>query len=92
MLHIPWVGYSLPVVGLLDASKDEVANVKESLLNVVIMIATYLMAMTGLSHDGRESLFLEAVEVDTTCLFSFSFLVELDAWSSEGNVGRWNGF
>jgi hypothetical protein len=69
MLHIPWVGYSLPVaslesicrraddfrddkgslprgrelvhaVGLLDASKDEVANVEGSFLNVAIMIAT----------------------------------------------------
>jgi hypothetical protein len=69
MLHIPWVGYSLPVaplesirrwaddfrddkgslprgrelvhvVGLLDASKDEVANVEGSFPNVVIMIAT----------------------------------------------------
>jgi hypothetical protein len=44
MLHIPWVGYSLPVVGLLDASKDEVANVKESLLNDV-----------AAGHDGLVS-------------------------------------
>jgi hypothetical protein len=69
MLHVPGVGYSLPVaplesicrqannfcdderslprgrelvhaVGLLDASKDEVANVEGSFPNVVIMIAT----------------------------------------------------
>jgi hypothetical protein len=69
MLHISWVGYSLPVaplesicrradnfrddegslprgrelvhaVGLLDASKDEVANVEGSLPNIAIMIAT----------------------------------------------------
>jgi hypothetical protein len=69
MLHVPGVGYSLPVaplepirrwannfcdderslprgkelvhaVGLLDASKDEVANVKGSFLNVAIMIAS----------------------------------------------------
>jgi hypothetical protein len=45
--------------------------------------------MTSLSHDGGESLFFEAVKVDTTCLFGLYFLVELDAWSSEGNaVGR----
>jgi hypothetical protein len=43
--------------------------------------------MTSLSHDGGESLFFEVVEVDTTCLFGLSFLVELDAWSSEGNIG-----
>jgi hypothetical protein len=69
MLHVPGVGYSLPVaplepirrwadnicdderslprgrefvhaVGLLDASKDKVANVQESFLNVAIMIAS----------------------------------------------------
>jgi hypothetical protein len=67
MLHVPGVGYSLPVaplesicrradnfrddegslprgrelvlaVGLLDASEDEVANVKGSFLNVAIMV------------------------------------------------------
>jgi hypothetical protein len=67
MLHVPGVGYSLPVaplesiyrradnfrddegslprgrelvhvVGLLDASKDEVANIEGSFPNVVIMI------------------------------------------------------
>jgi hypothetical protein len=73
-------------VGLLDASKDEVTNVKGSFLNVAIMIAMWLLVMTSLSHDGGESLFLEAVEVDTACLFGLSFLVELDAWSSEGNI------
>jgi hypothetical protein len=76
------------VVGLLDASKDEVANVEGSFLNVGIMIASKLLVVTSLSHDGGESLFLKAVEVDATCLFGLSFLVELDSWSSEGNVGR----
>jgi hypothetical protein len=33
-------------------------------------------------------LFFEAVEDDAACLLGLSFLVELDAWSSEGNVGR----
>jgi hypothetical protein len=69
MLHVPGVGYSLPVaplesicrradnfredegsllrgrelvhaVGLLDASKDEVANVKGSFFNIAIMVTT----------------------------------------------------
>jgi hypothetical protein len=69
MLHVPGVGYSLPIaplesicrradnfrddegslprgrelmhaVGLLDASEDEVANIKESFLNVAIMVTT----------------------------------------------------
>jgi hypothetical protein len=69
MLHVPRVGYSLPVaplesicrwaddfcdderslprgielvhaVSLLDASKDEVANVEGSFPNIAIMIAT----------------------------------------------------
>jgi hypothetical protein len=33
-------------------------------------------------------LFFEAVEVDATCLLGLSFLVELDARSSEGHVSR----
>jgi hypothetical protein len=69
MLHVPGVGYSLPVaplksicgradnfrddegslprgrelmhaVGLLDASEDEVAKVKRSFFNVVIVVTT----------------------------------------------------
>jgi hypothetical protein len=75
-------------VGLLDAPKDEVANIEGSFLNVAIMIASELLVVTSLSHDGSESLFFEAVEVDATCLLGLSFLVELDAWSSEGDVGR----
>jgi hypothetical protein len=44
--------------------------------------------MTSLSHDGSESLFFEAVEVDTTCLLGLFFLVELNPWSSESDVNR----
>jgi hypothetical protein len=44
--------------------------------------------MASLSHDSGESLFFEAVGVDTTCLLGFSFLVELYPWSSESDVGR----
>jgi hypothetical protein len=62
-------------VGILDASKDEVANVEGSFLNVAIMIASKLLVMTSLSHDGGESLFFKAVEVDATCLFGLSFLL-----------------
>jgi hypothetical protein len=76
------------VVGLLDAPKDEVANVKGSFLNVVIMVATKLLVVTSLSHDCGECLFFKAVGVDAVCLFGLSFLVELDPWISEGDVGR----
>jgi hypothetical protein len=48
--------------------------------------------MTSLSHDSGESLFFETVEVDTTCLLGLSLLVELNPWSSEGDVGRKYGF
>jgi hypothetical protein len=44
--------------------------------------------MTSLSHDSSESLFFEVVEVDATCLLGFSFLIELNPWSSESDVGR----
>jgi hypothetical protein len=44
--------------------------------------------MTSLSHDGSESLFFEAVEVDATCLLSLSFFIELNPWSYESDVGR----
>jgi hypothetical protein len=53
----------------------------------VIVIASELLVMMGLSHDGIESLFFEAVKVDATCLLGLSFLVELDAWSSKGDIG-----
>jgi hypothetical protein len=42
--------------------------------------------MTGLSHDSSEPLLSVDVMVDATCLLDLSFLVELDAWSSEGDV------
>jgi hypothetical protein len=41
----------------------------------------------SLSNDGSESLFFKAVEVDASCLLDFSFLVELDPWSFESDVG-----
>jgi hypothetical protein len=44
--------------------------------------------MTSLSHDGGEPLFFEAVEVDASCLFGLSFLVELDPWRFKSHIGR----
>jgi hypothetical protein len=76
------------VVGLLDAPKDEVANIEGSFLNVAIMMTSELLVVMSLSHNGGEPLFFEAVKVDATCLLGLSFLVELDAWSSEGDVSR----
>jgi hypothetical protein len=60
--------------GLLDAPEDEVTNVEGGFLNVAIMIASDLLVVTILSHDGGKSSFFEAVEVDVTCLFDLSFL------------------
>jgi hypothetical protein len=75
-------------VGLLDAPEDEVTNVEGGLLDVSVVIASKLLIMKGLSHDCSKSLFFEAVEVDTVCLFGLSLLVELDSWSSKGYVDR----
>jgi hypothetical protein len=74
-------------IGLLNALEDEVANVEGDFLNVAVMIAPKLLIMMSLSHDGSKPLLFKAVEVDTTCLLGFSFLIELDAWSSKGDVG-----
>jgi hypothetical protein len=74
-------------VSLLDAPEDKVANSEGRLLNVAIVISSKLLIVTSLSHDGSKPLLFKAVEVDTTCLLGFSFFVELDTWSSEGNVG-----
>jgi hypothetical protein len=74
------------VVDLLDALEDEIANIKGGFLDVAVMTSSKLLIVTGLSHDGRKSLFFEAIKVDAACFLGFSFLVELDAWSSEGNV------
>jgi hypothetical protein len=48
--------------------------------------------MTSLPHDSGESLFFEAIEVDATYLLGFSFFVELNSWSSKGDIGRKYGF
>jgi hypothetical protein len=74
-------------ISLLDAPEDEVANIEGGFLNIAIMIASKLLVVASLSHDCSKPLLFEAVEVDSTCLLGFSCLVELDAWSSEGNVG-----
>jgi hypothetical protein len=73
-------------VGLLDAPEDEVNNVEGGFLNVAIMVASKLLVVTSLSHDGSKPLLFKAVEVDATCLLGLSFLVELDASSSKGDV------
>jgi hypothetical protein len=75
-------------VSLLDAPEDEVTNVEGGFLDVAVVISSKLLVVTSLSHDGGESLFFEAVEVDAACLFGLSFHVELDPWSSEGDVSR----
>jgi hypothetical protein len=80
------------VVGLLDAPEDKVANVEASFPDVAIMIASKLLIMTSLSHDDGKPLLFEVVEVDATWLLGFSFLVELDAWSSKGNDSRQYSF
>jgi hypothetical protein len=74
------------VIGFLDTPKDEVANVEGSFPNVAIVVALELLVVTSLSHNSSESLFFEAV--DAMCLLGLSFLVDLDAWSSEGDVSR----
>jgi hypothetical protein len=50
------------------------------------VIASKLLIVTSLSHDGSKPLLFEAIEVDAACLLGFSFLVKLDAWSSKGDV------
>jgi hypothetical protein len=75
-------------VSLLDAPEDEVIDVEGGFLDVAGVISSKLLIMTSLSHDGNKSLFFEAIEVDVTCLLGLSFLVELDAWSLKGDVGR----
>jgi hypothetical protein len=75
------------VVGLLDAPEDEVANVEGSFSDVAIVIVSKLLIVTSLSHDCSKPLLFEVVKVDAACLLGFSFLVELDTWSSKGNVG-----
>jgi hypothetical protein len=74
-------------VSLLDAPKDKVANIEGRLLNVAIMISSNLLVVTSLSHDGSKPMLFKVIEVDAMCLLGFSFLVELDAWSSKGDVG-----
>jgi hypothetical protein len=76
------------VVGLLDAPEDVVANIEGSFLNVMVVRATKLLVVTGLSQYSSRPLLFKAVEVDAMGLLGFSFLVELYAWSSDSDVGR----
>jgi hypothetical protein len=75
------------IVGLLDAPEDEVANVEGSFLNIAIVIASKLLVVTSLSHDGSKPLLFKAVKVDPMCFLGFSLFVELDVWSSKSDVG-----
>jgi hypothetical protein len=83
----PRGGEIVHAIGLLDAPEDEVTNIEGSFLNVAVMIASKLLVVTVLSHDSSEPLLFEAVEVDAACWVGLSFHVELDAWSSKGDVG-----
>jgi hypothetical protein len=74
------------VVGLLDAPEDEVTDVEGSFPNVAIVIPSELLVVTSFSHDASKPLFFKVVRVDSTCLLGFSFFVELDAWSSKGDI------
>jgi hypothetical protein len=51
------------------------------------VVASKLLVVKSLFHDCSKPLLFETVEVDPTCLLSFSFLVELDARGSKGDVG-----
>jgi hypothetical protein len=84
----PGGGEFVHAVDLLDAPEDEVANVEGGFPDVAVVILSKLLIVTGLSHDGSKSLFFEAIEGDAACLLGLSFLVELDAWVSKGDVGR----
>jgi hypothetical protein len=77
----------MDVVDLLDAPEDDVTNVEGSFPNVAIVVASKLLVVTGLSHDGSKPLLFKAIEVGPTCLLGFSLFVELDAWTSKSNVG-----
>jgi hypothetical protein len=79
-------------IDLLDAPGDKVANVEGSFLNIVVVVSSKLLVMTGLSHYSSKPLLFKVVEVDTMGLLGFSFFVELYAWCSEGNVGGQYGF
>jgi hypothetical protein len=61
------------VIGLLDAPKDEVANVEGSFLNVAIVIESKLLVVTSLSHDGSKPLLFKVVEVDVMCNVPYEF-------------------
>jgi hypothetical protein len=74
-------------IGVLDAPEDEVTNIEGNFPNVAIVIPSELLVVMSLSHDDNKPLLFEAIEFDSTCLLDFSFLVELDAWGSKGDVG-----
>jgi hypothetical protein len=51
------------------------------------MVPTKLLVVASLPHNSYPSFLFKIVQVDTMGFLGFSFLVELYAWSSEGDVG-----
>jgi hypothetical protein len=47
-------------VGLLDAPEDKIANIEGGFLNAAIVVASKLLVMTSLSHDGSKPLLFKA--------------------------------
>jgi hypothetical protein len=77
---------------LVDGNRPSiVTNVESALLDIAIMVVTELLVMVSLPHDSCHPLFLEAVEVDATSLLIFTFIVELYARCSKGDIGRKDG-
>jgi hypothetical protein len=53
-------GEFMHAVGLLDAPEDEVANIEGGFLNVAFVVASKLLVMASLSHDGSKPLLFKA--------------------------------
>jgi hypothetical protein len=70
-------------------SKEERAARVSQMVSWKVKVKKYPKAHSlKRSHDSSMSLFFETIEVDATCLLGLSFLIELDVWSSKGDIAR----
>jgi hypothetical protein len=88
---LSWGGKLMHPISFLDLAKDQVTNVEGALLDIVVMVVMKLLIMEGLPHYCLHSTFFEAVEVDSMCLFCFSFVVMLYVRHIEDDVCREDG-
>jgi len=71
--------------GRLDSSKNQVANIEVTLVNVAIMIAPELLLISLVLDGGRQAVLLYRIDVRALSCLSLVLVVVLGARSTKSN-------